>query len=288
MTGTVLLNELSAETYVRLTGEEPPATDQDEDEPATTIYPGEGKTFLLATWKSVDAEWEPVSVRGGRTSIELAVGGNSELMLAEAREGQTEHDGAVLATVDASLGPDAASLRTVLDEGEQQLSLVDGTLLASVAPWMYERSGEVEVSESEEFETEVEDGFASDVMHLRGGVDSAYMTSFIDNTDGFGGHLGWAGDDEVFVVVQLAWKKDYSANIEDVSRIALVLNDGTELLPEQEQSSVFGDHSKNVATFAVPSEEPTATVRISPRFQQILDKEFDESHDPITATLTFA
>src|SRR5699024_12750461 len=77
------------------------------------------------------------------------------------------------------------------------------------------------------------------------------------------------------------------ANVDDLSRILLQLPDSAEITPEQEESQTFGAHTDNVATFVLPADTESATVAIYPRFQKVLDQEFDETPDPITATHTF-
>ncbi|MGO1225898.1 MAG: hypothetical protein ACTMH5_03605 [Brachybacterium sp.] len=292
VTGTALLEELTAEVFTRLTGEEPPAADDADEElsgaPATTIRPPEGRAFLLATWESTDSEWQPAPRGSVSTAISLAVGGNVERGAARAREDETELSGAVLAVVEADPSPAAATLHTEVDDGVQQLSLIDGSLVETVAPALYPEAATVEVTDAQVLDVEVPDGVVRDVMHLRGTVDSAYLTSFIVGGQSHGGSLGWADEDEVFAVVQLSWVKDYTASLKDLSRIALVLEDGTEVPPEQGEDQIFGDHTDNLATFRIPADTAEATVRIDPRFQELLDDESDHVYDPIRATLTIA
>ena len=286
VTGMALLHELTPERFTELTGQDVPPSDDDEDTEATVIRPGDLKAFLVATWESTDSEWRPSST-GGLTTLSLAVGGNVETRLVRPRTEETEHSGAVLLTVPASPQPEAATVHAETDDGTQQISLVDGSIVSTVAPRQYVGDLEARVSDADVIDVEISDGFASDVMHLRGTVDSAYLTPYIGGGHSYGGSLGWADEDEIFVVVQLDWDKDFSANVDDLSRIVLQLPDGTEITPEQEESQTFGDHTDNVATFVMPADTESATVAITPRFQKVLDKEFDETHDPITATLTF-
>ena len=89
------------------------------------------------------------------------------------------------------------------------------------------------------------------------------------------------------MVVQLDWDKIFSANVKDLSRVVLQLPDGTEATSEQDEFQTFGDHADDVATFVMPADTESATVVITPRFQKVLDEDFDETHDPVTATLTF-
>src|SRR5699024_12125177 len=96
----------------------------------------------------------------------------------------------------------------------------------------------------------------------------------------YGGSLGWADEDEIFVVVQLDWDKDFSANVDDLSRIVLQLPDGTEITPEQEESQTFGDHTDNVATLVMPADTESATLARPPRFQNARDTALDETHAP--------
>lgn len=287
VTGMVLLPELSPERYAELTGEDIPPADEDEDTEATVIRPGDLEAFLIATWESTDSEWTPSpSMTAPSTTLSLAVGGNVETDLARAADGTTEHSGAVLLSVAASPQPAAATVHAEIGDGVQEISLIDGSLVSTAAPRMYSGSLEVEVSDAEVFETEVPDGFAQDVMPLRGSVASAYLTPFV-HASPQGGSLGWADEDEIYAVVQLDWESDYSANVDDLSRIVLQLPDGTELTPEQDDSRIFEHHADHIATFVLPAATESAVAEITPRFQQTLDDDFDETHDPITATLTF-
>lgn len=287
---TALLPSLTAEQYTAMTGEEAPLPDAGDPEgdgaPATTVLPGELKAFLLAAWESTDPEWQP-AVSPAQTSLAIAHEGNDDIHLDSVREGDAQRSGIVLAIVDASPDPADATVRAEIDDGVQEISLVDGSIAATVAPRLYSGPLTVEVSEAEVFEADIRDGFASDTMHVRGTVKSAFLTPFISDPGlTWGGFVGWAPEDEIHVVVQLDWEKNYSANVTELGEIVLVLPDGTELTPEQDATYIFDHHADNVATFTMPASTETATVRITPRFQMALDDDFDETHDPITATLT--
>lgn len=286
VTGVALLHELTPEKYTELTGKDAPAADDDEDVEATVIRPGDLKAFLVASWESTDPGWQPAGT-GGSTTLSLAVGGNVESRLVRPRKDETEHSGAVLLTVPASPQPEAATVHVETDGGTQQISLIDGSIVSTVAPRLYVGDLEVDISEADVFDVEVSDGVGADVMHLRGTVDSAYLTPYIGGVHSHGGSLGWADEDEIFVVVHVDWDKDFSMNVKDLSRIVLQLPDGTEVAPEQDESQTFGDHADNVATFTIPAETDSATAVITPRFQKVLGDDFDETHDPVTATLTF-
>lgn len=286
VTGMALLHELTPERYTELTGEEVPPSDDDEDTEATVIRPGDLQAFLVATWESTDSEWQPAGTRGS-TTLSLAVGGNVESRLVRPRQDETEHSGAVLLTVPASPQPEAATVHAETEKGAQQISLIDGSIVSTIAPRLYAGDLEVEVSEADVLDVEVSDGVGADVMHLRGTVASAYLTPYIGGVHSHGGSLGWADEDEIYVVVQLDWDKDFAMNVKDVSRIVLQLPDGTEVAPEQDESQTFGDHADNVATFVMPAETESATAVITPRFQKVLDEDFDETYDPVAATLTF-
>lgn len=90
-------------------------------------------------------------------------------------------------------------------------------------------------------------------------------------------------------MVPLVWDRDYSANVDELTEVVLVLPDGTELRPAQDQARMFGSaHRRPVATFTVPASLDTATVKIMPRFGTVLDEDFEQVEDPVTATLTLA
>ena len=294
VTSTALLDSLTAEQYTALTGEEvPPADgtgeDGDEPVPATTLLPGTMKKFLLAAWESTDAQWVPEPRSGPSTTLHIAYGGNDDIRVTSVQSGDTERSGIVLAVVDATPDPRAATLRASIEDGAQDISLVDGSIVSTVAPRLYTGDYAVEVSDAGVFETEIEDEYGTAPMQVRGTVESALLTSFLypDSTATWGGMLKWADEDEVFVVVQLDWEKNYSSNITELGEVVLELPDGTELTPEQDPVRIFSHHGSHTATFTVPAHLETATVRITPRYQKALDSDFDETHDPLTATLTF-
>ncbi|MDN5744562.1 MAG: hypothetical protein L0H31_05500 [Nocardioidaceae bacterium] len=154
---------------------------------------------------------------------------------------------------------------------------------------MYDGGLDVEVSEATILDTEVSDGFGQDVMTLHGTVEEAYLSPFINAGVDYGGNLDWAGEDEIHLVVPLAWDRDYSTNVEEHTEVVLELPDGTELRPAQDQSTMFrSGHVQPIATFTIPAALDTATVRIMPRFGQVLDEDFEQVEEPVTATLTFA
>ena len=290
VTATALLDSLTAEQYTALTGEDAPlpegADPSDDGPPATTLLPGEMKAFLLASWESTDPKWRPTT-SSDLTSLHIAHGGNDEIYLDFVEKGDRERSGTVLAIVDASPDPSAVTVRAVIDDGAQDISLIDGSIVATIAPRLYTGSLDVEVSEAGVFEADIRDGFGAETMHVRGTVDSAFLTPFISHSGlTWGGYLGWTAEDEIYAVVQLDWEKDYSANVTELGEIVLVLPDGTEVTPVQEERYIFDHHADNVATFVMPARTETATVRITPRFQMALDDDFDETHDPITARLT--
>lgn len=208
VTGTALLDSLTAEQHTALTGEDAPlpegADPYDDGPPATTVLPGETKAFLLASWESTDPEWRP-ALSTNPTTLHIAYDGNDEIWLDSVTERDLERSGTVLAIVDASPDPSAVTVHAVTDDGAQDISLIDGSIVATIAPRLYAAGLDLEVSEAGVFEADIRDGSAAETMHVRG-----------------------------------------TARTE------------------------------------------TATVRITPRFQQSLDEDFDETHDPITATLTVA
>lgn len=286
VTGTALLPELSAEKYTALTGEEPPAADGGTEQAATRIVPGDLKAFLVAGWASTDPEWQPATGAGRGTTISLGVGGNAERSLAHPREDETEHSGGVLMVVDASPQPADATVHVEVADGVQEISLIDGTITDTIAPRMYSDGLEVEVSEAGVLETEVPDGFAQDYMGVTGTIDTAYLTPFINSGVDHGGNLDWAREDEIFLVVPFEWDRDSTSNVKDLTEAVLVLPDGTEVAAEQDQSAMFGALGSFIATFTVPAELDSATVKIMPRYGQVLDEDFEQVEDPITATLT--
>ena len=288
MTHSALLDSLTAEDYTALTGQEPPVPEGSEGgEPATTVLPGEGKQFLLAAWESTDSEWEPAMERPA-TRLTITHEENDEIDAGSASSGEAGLDGIVLGIVDASPAPEAVTLRAEIEDGVQELSLVDGTITRTIAPAMYERDLEVEVSDADVLDIEVVDGFGAETMPVRGTVESAYLTPFIASRD-HGGYLHWAAEDEIHLVVPLSWEMEYSARVEDVSEAVLELSDGTEVRPVQDTVMIFGDkHSPHIATFTIPADETSATLTISPRYIHADDEDFEHTEDPISATLTFS
>lgn len=286
---TALLDSLTAEQYTALTGEEaPPAEGGAEggEQPATTLLPGEMKKFLLTAWESTDPGWTPAP-KPMSTTLHVTHGGNEAIRLDPARDGDAARSGIVLAIVDADPAPDAVALRVEIEDGVQELSLVDGSVIATPAPRMYTQGLDVEVSEATVLETAVPDGFAQEHMTLRGTVENAYLTPFVNSGVDYGGHLNWAADGEIHLVVELGWDRDSSSNVKDLTEMMLVLPDGTELRAAQDQFTLFYGEPF-VATFTVPAALETATVKIMPRFGQVLDEDFEQVEDPVTATLTLA
>ncbi|MDN6303318.1 MAG: hypothetical protein L0J57_09770 [Brachybacterium sp.] len=289
---TTLLDSLTAEQYTALTGEEvPPAEggrETGEERPATTLLPGEMKRFLLTAWESTDPGWTPAP-DPTYTALDITYGGNQQIRLDSPSEGDSERSGTVLAIVDASPDPGTVALRAEMGGGVQELSLLDGSLLTTPAPRMYDGGLDVEVSEATILDTEVSDGFGQDVMTLHGTVEEAFLSPFVDTGLQYGGDLGWAEEDEIHLVVPLVWDRDYSANVDELTEVVLVLPDGTELRPAQDQARMFGSaHRRPVATFTVPASLDTATVKIMHRFGTVLDEDFEQVEDPVTATLTLA
>lgn len=289
---TTLLDSLTAEQFTALTGEEAPEVDSpdpeaDGEQTATTILPGEMKKFLLTAWESSDAEWTP-AVDSTFTELHIVYDGNESIRLDSPSDGHAERSGTVLAIVDATPDPGSVALRAEIEEGVQELSLVDGTILTTPAPRMYHRGLEVEISEATTLDVEIPDGFGQDYMSLHGTIEEAYLSPFVNAGLDYGGRLNWADEDEIHLVVPLTWDRDYSSNVKELTEVVLVLPDGTELRPAQDQSRIFRSaHSQPIATFTIPADLDTATVKVSPRFGQVLDEDFEQVEDPVTATLTF-
>ncbi|MGP5715366.1 hypothetical protein [Brachybacterium tyrofermentans] len=292
VTATALLDSLTADQYTALTGEEAPLPDgadlSGEESPATTLLPGKLKKFLLTAWESTDPGWTP-DPSNASTELHLTVGGNEEIRVDSTRKGDAERSGIVLAVVDATPEAAAVAVRATTGDGAQEISLIDGTILTTPAPRMYERGLEVQISEAGALETQIPDGFGQDVITLRGTVEEAYLSPFVAASVGHGGDLGWAQEDEIHLVVPLSWESDYSANVEDRTEVRLLLPDGTELHPAQSQATMFSNsHADTVATFTIPAALDTATLEIMPRFGQGLDQEFEQVEETLTAKLTFA
>lgn len=290
VTASGLVDSLTAADYTALTGEEPPVADgAEEGTAAETILPGERKQFLLAAWESTDSEWQPAVASHNSTTLNIAHGGNTtNIHVPQVAEGDAERSGIVLAIVDRSPAPEAMGLRAEIRDEVSEISLVDGSILATPSPSLYERELGVEVTEAGIVETEVDEGWVSGVMSVRGTVKSAFLTPYIDTVD-YGGNLFWAAADELHLVVDLDWQMDFSSNVVDRTEATLTLEDGTELRPAQDTDQIFYDsHGTHIATFTIPADERSATLTLSPRFTQVIDKDFEQIEDPITATLTFS
>ncbi|MGP5260071.1 hypothetical protein ACTXMW_08425 [Brachybacterium paraconglomeratum] len=290
VTASGLVDSLTAADYTALTGEEPPAADDaEEGNAAETILPGERKQFLLAAWESTDSEWQPAVASHESTTLHITHGGNTtNIHVPQVAEGDAERSGIVLAIVDRSPAPEAMGLRAEIRDGVSEISLVDGSILATPSPSLYERELGVEVTDAGIVETEVDEGWVSGVMSVRGTVKSAFLTPYIDTVD-YGGNLFWAAADELHLVVDLDWQMDFSSNVVDRTEATLTLEDGTELRPAQDTDQIFYDsHGTHIATFTIPADERSATLTLSPRFTQVIDEDFEQIEDPITATLTFS
>ncbi|MGP5413689.1 hypothetical protein [Brachybacterium paraconglomeratum] len=290
VTASGLVDSLTAADYTALTGEEPPAADDaEEGTAAETILPGERKQFLLAAWESTDSEWQPAVFTHNSTTLNITHGGNTtNIHVPQVAEGDAERSGIVLAIVDRNPAPEAMGLRAEIRDGVSEISLVDGSILVTPSPSLYERELGVEVTDAGIVETEVDEGWVSGVMSVRGTVKSAFLTPYIDTVD-YGGNLFWAAADELHLVVDLDWQMDFSSNVVDRTEAKLTLEDGTELRPAQDTDQIFYDsHGTHIATFTIPADERSATLTLSPRFTQVIDKDFEQIEDPITATLTFS
>ena len=289
---TTLLDSLTAEQYTALTGKDVPEVDDpdpeaEEEQLATVILPGQLKRFLLTAWESTDSEWAP-KADPTYADLDITYGGNQEIRLDSPSSGDAERSGTVLAIVDATPQPGAVALRAEMGGGIQELSLVDGSLLTTPAPRMYDGGLEVEVSDATVLDTKVPDGFGQDYMTLHGTIEEAYLSPYVDTSLEYGGNLGWADEDEIHLVVPLVWDRDSSSNVKDLTEVVLVLPDGTELPPAQDQSWTFKHMPRTtVATFTIPADLETATVKVKPRFGQVLNDDFEQIEDPVTATLTF-
>lgn len=289
---TALLDSLTAEQFTALTGEEAPEVDSpdpdaDEEQLATVILPGEMKKFLLTAWESTDPEWAP-AVDPTYTELYITYAGNQSIRLDSTSDGDAERSGTVLAIVDATPDAGTVALRAEIGKGVQELSLVDGTILTTPAPRMYDRGLEVEISEATTLDARIPDGFAQDHMSLHGTIEEAYLSPYVDAHLDYGGGLGWADEDEIHLVVPLTWDRDYSPNVKELTEVVLELPDGTELRPAQDQSWMFSSaHSRPIATFTIPADLESATVKVMPRFSTVLDEDSEHVEDPVTATLTF-
>ena len=290
VTASGLVDSLTAADYTALTGEEPPAADgAEEGSAAEKILPGERKQFLLAAWESTDSEWQPAVFTSNSTTLDITHGGNrTNIHVPQAAEGDAERSGIVLAIVDRDPAPEAVALRAEIRDEVSEISLVDGSILATPSPSLHERELGVEVTDAGIVETTVDEGWTSGVMSVRGTVKSAFLTPYIDSHD-HGGNLFWAAEDELHLVVNLDWQLDYAANVIDQTEAMLTLEDGTELRPAQDTDQIFYDsHGTHIATFTIPADERSATLTLSPRFTQVIDEDFEQVEDPITATLTFS
>ena len=263
-------------------------TDDGGTELASVVLPGEGRQFLLASWESTDPEWSFVD-RVLSTALEIMVGGVRTLSLGPARPEDAERAGTVLAIVDKDPEPAAATLRAETEDRAQEISLVDGSITETLAPALYERELAVEVTDAGSFETMVKGETTALDMSVRGTFEEAFLTPFVEEAVPLGGRLGWAEEDELHLVVPLAWDMDFSADVKDLSEVVLTLSDGTEVQPVQDRRTIFYDkHSGLTATFTIPAAETSATITVSPRYGRVLDKNFEQVEDPVSATLTFS
>ena len=162
VTASGLVDSLTAADYTALTGEEPPAADDaEEGTAAETILPGERKQFLLAAWESTDSEWQPAVASHESTTLHITHEGNeANIHVPQAEHGNAERSGIVLAIVDRSPAPEAMGLRAEIRDWVSEISLVDGSILATPCPSLYERELGVEVTEAGVVDTKVPDGFA--------------------------------------------------------------------------------------------------------------------------------
>lgn len=131
-------------------------------------------------------------------------------------------------------------LRAEIRDEVTEISLVDGSILATPSPSLYERELGVEVTDAGIVETEVDEVWVSGVMSVRGTVKSAFLTPYIDTVD-YGGNLFWAAADELHLLVNLNWLMDFSSNVVDQTEAEPTFEDGTEPRPAQDTDRIVSE-----------------------------------------------
>src|SRR5690606_4936528 len=81
-------------------------------------------------------------------------------------------------SADRSPAPEAMGLRAEIRDEVSEISLVDGSILATPSPSLHERELGVEVTDAGIVETEVDEGWAYGVMSVRGTAKSAFLTPY--------------------------------------------------------------------------------------------------------------
>ena len=288
VTASALLDSLEASAYTALTGEEAPQADEGT-ELASVVLPGEGRQFLLASWESTDPEWSFVD-RVLSTALEIMVGGVRTLSLGPARPEDAERAGTVLAIVDKDPEPAAATLRAETEDGAQEISLVDGSITETLAPALYERELAVEVTDAGSFETMVKGETTALDMSVRGTFEEAFLTPFVEEAVPLGGRLGWAEEDELHLVAP--WRGTWTSP--RTSRTSPRWCSPSPTAPRCSLSRTAG-RSSTTSTADSPRRSrsrPRRPARRSPspppRYGRVLDKNFEQVEDPVSATLTFS
>src|SRR5690625_580525 len=245
---------LSVEVVEDLGGE----VQQTEDEaPVETVHAADGHVFWIARYSSDDPQWEPRGEVPDSTAT-LALSGNEVADVFTTSDG-TMHRGTVVASLPADSGPDAGVLQVETDEKFQELSLLDGTRVASDVEHIYQVAGhQVEVTSAEEFE-ETFEGLTGE-QRLAGSVVGGFVTPWLGRSDN---GQGWAGNGQMYLSVELEWAEFESVS-DDETGIYVELADGT-TVRQHDPASYLSSPFRENPVFLIPADSETVTVVLEPQ-----------------------
>lgn len=289
--GWATKERLSAEEFTALTGQEAPPVDgggADGETPrATTLLPGEGKVFLMIKWGVSDPRWPPTPAPHVETELSVRYEGREAMRLDPAPRGEERRAHAVLTVQDIEFPTETLTVRARTQDEVHELSLTDGLLVDTGVhrPTPAPSGTAVEVADAGVLDLEIPGRDGQEGSRLHGTVEQAFRSTFVDAGEEYGEGLGWSEEGQIYLVVLLTWDREGPWDVTDRSEVVLELPDGTQLSPVQDQALMFGSTDRQpIATFTVPTELESATVRITPRFARGDGEE--QVEESLTATLT--
>lgn len=247
VTQTVQTTTLPAEVAEQITG-----TSGDFEEGAL-VSAADGETFVVSVLQVDDPRWEPAeeSVRGSsEADTTLRVQGNP------LTDPYLDVSAGDQVTVEVAMPeePQAedVTVELVQDDGTQEISLVDGTRVASDVEHIYDRPTTVEIGDGASWSEDGESRRGTVTMsgQLTDGMISPMVPDY-----------GWANPGQVLLGLNLTTQELGDAH-RDHSTIRLELEDGTTVQPESETRGVDGPFS-NTAWFQLPADATEATALIS-------------------------
>lgn len=221
-------------------------------EPGDLVAAADGEVFLVAVLQADDPRWEPTDQQltgSSETETILRVGGNpltDPYLSMEAGDQAT-----VAVAVPEDPAQDEVTVELLQDDVSQEISLIDGTRIASDVEYIYDRPTTVEISEDASWSEEGETRRGT--IAMSGQLTEGVITPLVPQ-------LGWANPNSVFLGLKLT-TQDVDNPHRDHSTIRLELADGTTVQPESGTRSTDGPFGKT-AWFQLPADATEATALI--------------------------